>query len=118
MSEELEVTESQPDLWPIREEEVAGAAVEGGWAGQREAWSSCIAMLLISMLKSLWRVGPRSFLVLGAVLCGGMSRVTKGCWPGILLGELGKPPWRTWGLRCWTCACECDHTLADLASGK
>lgn len=49
MSEELEVTESQPDLWPIREEEVAGAAVEGGWAGQREAWSSCIAMLLISV---------------------------------------------------------------------
>lgn len=49
MSEELEVTESQADLWPIREEEVAGAAVEGGWAGQREAWSSCIAMLLISM---------------------------------------------------------------------
>ena len=36
MSEELEVTESQPDLWPIREEEVAGAAVEGGWTGQRE----------------------------------------------------------------------------------
>lgn len=70
------------------------------------------------LCKSLWQVGPRSFLVLGAVLCGGMSRVTKGCWPGILLGELGKLPWRTWGLRCWTCACECDHTLADLASGE
>ena len=57
--EELEVTESQPDLWPIREEEVAGAAVEGGWAGQREAWSSCIAMLLISMQVPLASGAPQ-----------------------------------------------------------
>ena len=52
------------------------------------------------LCKSLWRV----VLVLGAALCGGVSMVTKGCWPAILLGELGKPPWRTWGLRCWICA--------------
>ena len=70
------------------------------------------------LCKSLRRVGPCSFLVLGAALCGGVSRFTKGCWPGVLLGELGKLPWRTRGLRGWTCACECDHTLADLASGE
>lgn len=45
--EELEVTESQPFLWPIREEEVAGAAVKGRWAGWREAWPSCMATLLM-----------------------------------------------------------------------
>lgn len=33
MSEESEVTESQPDLWPIREEQVAAAAVRKGWEG-------------------------------------------------------------------------------------
>ena len=47
--EELEVTESQPDLWPIREEEVAGAAVEGGWAGQREAWGVPVSQLLADL---------------------------------------------------------------------
>lgn len=33
---ELEVTESQPNLWPIREEQAAGAAaVRGGWGWGR-----------------------------------------------------------------------------------
>ncbi|XP_029077566.1 M-phase inducer phosphatase 2 isoform X2 [Monodon monoceros] len=86
--EELEVTESQPDLWPIRGEEVAGAAVKGGWAGQREAWSSCVATLLTVLCKPLQRVGPCSFLVLGGCPVlgqseGGVSRVREGCWPEV-----------------------------------
>ena len=32
--EEFEVTESQPNLWPMREEQVAGATVEGGLEGR------------------------------------------------------------------------------------
>lgn len=46
MSEESEVTESQPDLWPIREEQVAGAAVRGGWAGRRECAPARLLMVL------------------------------------------------------------------------
>ena len=64
------------------------------------------------LCKSLRRVGPCSFLVLGAALCGGVSRFTKGCWPA---GRTGKTALEDSG---WTCACECDHTLADLASGE
>lgn len=45
--EELEVTESQPDLWPIREQ-LAGAAVRGGWAGRREG---APARLLLALCK-------------------------------------------------------------------
>lgn len=41
-----EVTESQPDLWPIREEQVAGAARRGGWAGRRECAPARLLMVL------------------------------------------------------------------------
>lgn len=59
--EELEVTESQPDLWPIRGEEVAGAAVKGGWAGQREAWSSCMAHFSQFYASPCSEWGPAAF---------------------------------------------------------
>ena len=64
--------------------------MKGRWAGQREAWSSCMATLLTVLCKPLQRVGPCSFLVLGdcPVLGqseGGVSRVREGCWPGVCL---------------------------------
>lgn len=77
MSEELEVTESQPDLWPIREEQTAAAA------GCRETWSSCVPHFSQFCASHSSKWGPAASWFWGAALRAGASRAREGCWPGV-----------------------------------